>query len=300
MKTENREASFLLTKKEKRGIVFLLILLMLLYQMPDIVYKYFPPSASLRIQLLKDTSFNQSKDTNNKSIFFQVGSDSFISESSANSGFFTFNPNTIDEESWLRLGVNAKTVKTIKNYLSKGGSFKRAEDIKKIWGMPDWLADQLIPFVSINNSKSPGNDKRQPAHWVQKKQIELNASDQQQLESLSGIGPTFSKRIISYRNLLGGFYNIVQLREVWGISDSLFNGLLKFLIVDPGKLKKINLNTATITEFQKHPYLKYRIARALIDFRNQHGLYKSLEDIQKIILIDEQTYKKIIHYLVVE
>ena len=300
MKTENRDALFLLSKKEKRGIFFLLILLMLLYQIPDIIYKYFPPSASLRIQLLNDTSFTEHFDTNNPSNSFQRITDSFTSENSDNSGLFTFNPNTIDEESWLRLGVNAKTVKTIKNYLSKGGSFKRAEDIKKIWGMPEGLANQLIPFVSINDSKSQDDNKRQPPHWVQKKQIELNASDVEQLESLPGIGPTFSKRIISYRNLLGGFYTLQQLKEVWGISDSLFNGVLKFLIVDPGKSKKINLNTATITEFQKHPYFKYRIARALIDFRNQHGLYKRLEDIQKIILIDEQTYKKIIHYLVVE
>lgn len=300
MKTEKTEAFLLLSKKEKRGIILLLIFLILLSYIPDIFYKVFPPSATLRFQVLTDTSMSNQNDSNKAAALFQSPSDSFASASANKSELFIFNPNTIDEESWLKLGVNIKIAKTIKNYLSKGGSFKRAEDIKKIWGMPERLADQLIPFICINDYKSQYSEKREPVIWTQKKQTELNVSDENRLEALPGIGPAFSKRIIGYRNLLGGFYNLQQLKEVWGMKDSLYNVLLKYVIVDPIKVKKYNLNTVSIKELQQHPYFKFSIAKALIDFRNQHGLYKSLEDIQKIILIDEQTYKKIIHYLVVE
>jgi len=212
---------------------------------------------------------------------------------------FHFNPNVITEREWTKLGVSEKTAKSIKKYLSKGGQFRKPEDIKKIWGISEWLSNKLIPFVDIPEKKTnyekefPKKDERSVSV------ININKADSTAWESLPGIGPTLARRIILYREKLGGFFEMSQLMEVWGLQDSVLQKSKNRLILD-GEIKKIDINLASFEALKTHPYIGYKSANAIINYRNQHGNFNRLEDIQKIIQIDEKSYNRFQRYLTIK
>ena len=100
---------------------------------------------------------------------------------------------------------------------------------------------------------------------------DLNAVDSAGLVSLPGIGPAFARRIIRYRERLGGYSDIAQLTEIEGLPDSLIKW---FIITDTVALRKISVNASTLSELQRHPYIDFYQARAIVEYRNERGNIK--------------------------
>lgn len=220
-----------------------------------------------------------------------------------NPALFYFDPNTLDADGWKKLGVREKTIEGIQKYISKGGRFRKPEDIRKIWGLPTVTVERLLPYVKIAREKVQDNDVRigsekQERYFKAKQEpIDINLADSATFESLPGIGPALSRRIISFRSRLGGFHSTGQVAETFGLPDSTFQKIQSRLVLHSGNIKKISLNTATLDELKQHPYIRYAIANAIIAYRNQHGPFRSPEDLKKIILIDDSIYLKILPYI---
>jgi len=130
--------------------------------------------------------------------------------------------------------------------------------------------------------------------------VEINAADTLAFESLPNVGEVFSKRIWKYRNLLGGFCSTNQLMEVYGMDSIRFQTIRPFLVVDTTKIKTININTCTKKELYSHPYISYKLASVIINYKHQHGVYKTLSDLTKIHLIDSLKFRKIAPYLTID
>lgn len=215
---------------------------------------------------------------------------------------FYFDPNNLDAAGWVKLGIREKTAVTIQKYVSKGGRFRKPEDIGKIWGLRKADVEKLVPYVRIQEEKTAFSDKAQPyakKKFEQKKDIrvDVNLADTSIFIALPGIGPGFAKRIINFRNRLGGFYSIEQVSETYGMPDSTFQKIKPHLFVKPGNIKKININTATTEELKSHPYIRYNLANVIVNFRKQHGNFASVDDIKKIMILDDETYIKLQPYL---
>jgi competence protein ComEA len=216
---------------------------------------------------------------------------------------FYFDPNTLDEAGWQRLGVRDKTIATIKNYTSKGGKFRKPEDIDKIWGLNDDEVKRLLPFVKIEDTKMVIPDRTpvdKPVAEVKKyipSVIDINTADTSALIALPGIGSKLSQRIIMFRDKLGGFYKIEQVAETFGLPDSTFQKIKTRLVLINSSVRQININTATVEELKSHPYLRYAIANAIIQYRNQHGNFSSPDDLKKVVAVTEEVFAKVFPYL---
>jgi competence ComEA-like helix-hairpin-helix protein len=101
---------------------------------------------------------------------------------------------------------------------------------------------------------------------------------------------------VNFRDKLGGFYSVDQVRETYGLPDSTFQKIKTSMQLG-GSVKKLNINTATKDELKTHPYIKWNLANAIVEYRNQHGGFKSLDDLKNIAIIDEATFERIAHYL---
>jgi competence ComEA-like helix-hairpin-helix protein len=130
--------------------------------------------------------------------------------------------------------------------------------------------------------------------------IELNSADTTDLKTLKGVGSYYAKNIVKYRNQLGGFYEVNQLLEVYGIEQELILNNKDFLMVDSSLVRKININETTAGELKKHPYIHWRIANSIVLYRANHGKYKSVQNIQNSDLVNDELYRKIVRYLTVE
>ncbi|MCQ2298286.1 MAG: helix-hairpin-helix domain-containing protein [Bacteroidales bacterium] len=127
--------------------------------------------------------------------------------------------------------------------------------------------------------------------------VELNAADTADLKELRGIGSSFARRIIKYRNLLGGYQSREQLKEVYGMTDTLYSLIAPHIRVDAQQCEKIHLNTVSLDSLKRHPYLDYYQAKSIIRRRDADGDYTSVEQLQELPLIDQETYNKIKNYL---
>jgi len=127
--------------------------------------------------------------------------------------------------------------------------------------------------------------------------IELNAADSAQLTEVRGIGGSFAIRIIRYRNRIGGFYNKEQLKEVYELDSAKYAEIEGQLTVDPSQVIKVNINTISFASLRQSPYLSYKQASAIIEYRTQHGNYSSIEDVGNVAIIMPETLHKIEPYL---
>jgi len=128
--------------------------------------------------------------------------------------------------------------------------------------------------------------------------IEINSSDTLQLIKIPGIGTSFAKRITSYRNLLGGYYRLEQLQEVYGMYVELYEKITPYLQMDTGKITPIPVNTASLDKLKSHPYINFYQAKAIVEMRKKKG---KLENIHELYLLEEFTaedLERIKHYLV--
>ena len=217
---------------------------------------------------------------------------------------FYFDPNTATTEEWKRLGIRDKTIATIQNYLSKGGKFYKKEDIGKIWGLHKDVVDRLMPYVQIKLIKPAYDAVERSSEKKDFKKtvslVDINMGDTTAFIALPGIGSKLSMRIINFRDKLGGFYKVEQIGETFGLPDSTFQKIKNYLAINDTEIRRININTASIDAMKSHPYIRYPIANAIFQYRTQHGNFKTVSDIMKIMTVTEDAFSKMAPYLTVE
>ena len=224
-----------------------------------------------------------------------------------NPSLFNFDPNTLDVDGWIKLGVKEKTASGIQNYLSKGGKFREPADIRKIWGIPPALQEKLIPFVQIE--RTAASTRAIPTKETYKERekasprymdVDINNGDSVAYIALPGIGVKLAARIINFRNRLGGFYSATQIAETFGLPDSTFQKIKPYLKESTAAVKQINLNMATENELKIHPYIRWQLAKLIVQYRSQHGNFTATGDIKKIMIITEELYQKMLPYIKVD
>jgi DNA uptake protein ComE-like DNA-binding protein len=161
----------------------------------------------------------------------------------------------------------------------------------------------LESFLPLNDSihtRGYGYGARQSFRQnlpLKKRQVlELNTCDSAALEGLPGIGPVLARRIIKYRNLLGGFASAGQLREVYGLSDSTFNIISKRVKADSLLVVKIDLNSTDYKRLIRLPYLEKYDVSAILKFRELKGRIMSLDELikNKILTLDKADRKSVV------
>jgi DNA uptake protein ComE-like DNA-binding protein len=127
--------------------------------------------------------------------------------------------------------------------------------------------------------------------------VNINQADSGGFERLPGIGPILARRIVRYRSLLGGFYDPAQLKEVYGISDSLYIRISRNIWTDSIVIRKLNLNVATEFELARHPYIGKSAARGIIQYRSRVHSIRMLEELSENGLVTSEALSKLEKYL---
>jgi len=218
-----------------------------------------------------------------------------------------FDPNAASEKELEGLGIPAFMAKRIEKFRSKGGRFRRKEDLLKIYDFPQNLYARLERYIKIpaeyTSMQTARNSFPNPQyHAVQEARhsyqaFDINQCDTTALIRLKGIGGKLAQRIIKFRDGLGGFYSTDQFNEVYGLDSLALSELKRYASVG-SPVKKININTATADEFGRHPYLRNRKqVQVLINYRAQHGSFHSLEELRNVKVLDDATIQKTVPYL---
>ena len=231
--------------------------------------------------------------------------------------FFYFDPNRTTDEDWKRLGMNERQIRNIRNYQASGGNFKRKEDLQKLYTIPAAQYRLLEPYIRFSGNETAvkpvvSRSNTNPIDAAEPKisattsrnetrlHIELNTADSSALTQLSGIGPVLAARTVRYRNLIGGFIDVAQLGEVYGINPELVERLTPQLSADTSQIKRIPVNTATLRELSAHPYLSEQQARGILNYRRLQNHIHNTDELVRNNILQREDAEKIKPYLTFE
>jgi competence protein ComEA len=295
---------FEFSRREFNGLMVLLILLAGVSVFPMVYRALRPqelPTAEEQLAVLKFAMANQPeayKKTEPR-IFSAKGY-----PEKRKSVLFYFDPNVIDINDWQKLGLSEKQAQAILNYRSKGGVFRKKADLQKMYTISSPLYKVLEPYVQIAGTEFSTSQKVQAITAApvpipkELKLIELNGADTLELDQIKGIGMVFARRIVAYRERIGGFHKKEQLMEVFGLDSLKYNEVKNQVSIDQDKLKKININTAELADFKNHPYIRYKQVNALIQYRKQHGNYSNIADLNKVAILTPEIIGRLAPYLI--
>lgn len=201
---------------------------------------------------------------------------------------FPFDPNTADSTELLRLGLSPWQVRSIYKYRARGGRYHRPEDFSKLYGLTKGDYDRLYPYIRIADKYRLMSDLYPqgvpPADTVAVRprrekfeegvQVDLNAADTATLRKVPGIGPYYARRIVGYRERLGGFVSVAQLSEVEGLPDDIGRW---FTVTSGGVTRPLYVNRMSVDALRRHPYLDFYQSRVIVEHRRKYGPIRQLQ-----------------------
>jgi competence ComEA-like helix-hairpin-helix protein len=208
-----------------------------------------------------------------------------------------FDPNTIDKAGLLAFGLSQKTADSWLRFREKGGKFRKAADIRKLYALRTADADRLLPYVRLEQPKvaeeEPGAE-RSPKPITR---IDLNSADSLSLLTVPGIGSGFASRILSARQRWGGWFELPQLLQVYGVDSGRLAAWEPYISLRAERVTKLAINTADLTQLGRHPLLGFTKAKRIIAYREQHGPFRGLNDLSGVYGMDSLSLQLIAPYL---
>lgn len=239
-----------------------------------------------------------------------------------------FDPNALDQQGWMAWGLSERQAASVLRFKDSRGGFRSKEEVARVYAIPPAVLERMEPYIALpeqspQRERKAGHGKPMPYRtartavdtgrieqrppWPERmteprRPVEINTADSTELVRLRGIGPSFARAIIRYRSALGGFLSLDQLAEVYILSDKpdAVERIRTQLVLDTLMVERIAINTCSEEELAHHPYASWKMAKALLAYRANHGPFRTVADIRGCHLIDEDTFRKLAPYLSVE
>ncbi len=231
---------------------------------------------------------------------------------------YPFNPNFITDFKGYTLGMSPEEIDRLLEYRAKNKFVNSSREFQEITLVSDSLLKIISPYfkfpewadkgrrLAVGNKRNTVNRKSVgetisslPGSGRTSGEIlDLNTASAEQLTSINGIGEKLSERIVKFRDALGGFLTEDQLYDVYGLDPKVSERTLKkFRVLQPPRIKKINLNTASAEELSKLVYIRYDLARKIVDEREKVGSFKSFDELAEIADFPSEKIERIRLYL---
>ena len=238
-----------------------------------------------------------------------------------------FDPNTADSSTLVHLGLKPWQASNMLKYRAKNGRYRQAEDLKKLYGMTDSLYQTLLPYIQIDtlsirlfrdslyraqrpqvspihaDSDTLAQDTM-PRYISPKRDTVLNlrTADTTELKLIRGIGAYRAQQIVRYREQLGGFASVEQLREVKALqpllADSLTaDSLFMHFVLDSVITNPLRINSTRPESLQRHPYLSFEQAKAIYELRRRKIRLKSIDQLRDLDCLTEADLLRLQPYL---
>lgn len=282
------------SKSTKRGIFLFTGLLVLIFVAPDLI-QHFRPKSEISIEqwslaekevtekLNRETAFNYRK---------------FDQKNRYSKPASMFDPNEYTLEQWMALGLSEKQSGVVLKFTSR--KIYSNEELKRIFVISDELYT-LIKDSTFYPERTKNLDKYTEYKLEQKLvKININRAELDDVLQAAEISAFDAKQLIRARDNFGGFYSLSQLNEVWQATPEKIAVWEKYIQIDPQNIRTIDVNTASTKELSLHPYISWNLANSLVKLRTQNGPYQEVREIKKSVLMTDELFEKLKHYLIVK
>ena len=292
------KSHFVFNRSQRSGILFLVLLMTILmhvnyfydFSSPDIIDIYSPEMKGLQKE---------------------IDSLRLVEIETRKPKRYPFNPNYMTDFKAYTLGLSPQEFDRLKDFRTKNEWVNSVADFKRVTKVSDVVLAEISPLFKfpewVNQPKSRSNGFKQDGRHKGftelpfNKKTDLNLATLSQLEKVSGIGKALSKRIIDYREKLGGFSADVQLYGVWGLHQDVVKRTLHvFTVKTPKTVRPINLHKASASDIATIPGVSFDLAKEIWEFVVLRGRIESVSELEKIEGLSEAKLKLIQLYLSIE
>lgn len=292
------KSHFVFNRSQRSGILFLVLLMTILmhinyfydFSSPDIMDIYSPEMKGLQKE---------------------IDSLRLVEIETRKPKRYPFNPNYMTDFKAYTLGLSPQEFDRLKDFRTKNQWVNSVADFKRVTKVSDVVLAEISPLFKfpewVNQPKSRSNGFKQDGRHKGftelpfNKKTDLNLATLSQLEKVSGIGKALSKRIIDYREKLGGFSADVQLYGVWGLHQDVVKRTLHvFTVKTPKTVRPINLHKASASDIATIPGVSFDLAKEIWEFVVLRGRIESVSELEKIEGLSEAKLKLIQLYLSIE
>ncbi len=217
--------------------------------------------------------------------------------------FHSFNPNYLTDFRGFMLGMSTEEIDRLLSFREKGKFLHSAKEFQRVTGVSDSLLSVISPGFRFPDFEKRRKDHRPKLSTAETKgaKLDLNLASTEELREVRGVGPVLSKRVVSYREHLGGYTYERQLFEVYNLPEETGKRILqRFEIREKPTIKKVNLNQASFGEVLALPYLDYDLTRRIMNFRNREKVITDLSELKKIDSFPLEKFDLIALYLLAE
>lgn len=222
---------------------------------------------------------------------------------------FYFDPNLADSTQFLRLGLRPYIVRNIYKYRAKGGVFRKPDDFAKLYGLDSELFERIRPYIRIGGKVAKEDSLRRENErlWAERRDsvsrlkqekyeagvvLDLNTTDTTELKKIPGIGSNYASKIIRYRDQLGGYVSVNQLKEI-GIPEECF----LWLKTSHEAINRLQLNKSSFSQLNRHPYLNFYQTKAICEHRRKYGPIKDIVQLRLYTVFTQNDLQRIQPYL---
>ena len=222
---------------------------------------------------------------------------------------FPFNPNTADSATLIKVGLQSWQVKNLLAYRRAGGRWKDADDFKRLYGLSEEEFQRLRPYIQIpppvkdvyftekDRVRQDSLRQLRPEKFAELTVLDLNTVDTLTLRKIPGIGVGYSRTIVSYRQRLGGFVSVAQLKDIEGLPDRIEEW---FTIDENAEVNRISINKSDFKTLVRHPYLSYEQVKVITTHIRKYGQLRSWKDLQLYSEFTPQDFERLTPYFVFE
>tara|TARA_B100000497_G_scaffold28257_1_gene33199 strand:+ start:34618 stop:35493 length:876 start_codon:yes stop_codon:yes gene_type:complete len=219
---------------------------------------------------------------------------------------FPFNPNFLSDFKGYVLGMSTEEIDRLLAFRKENKWINSVKDFKKVTKVSDSLLNKISPYFKfpdwISNSKPKKNYlKKGFKEKTFQQKVDLNITTQEQLEKVNGIGKVKSKKIIDYRNKLGGFSDDIQIYQLYGLDYQLINKVLnEFTVKTPKEIIKMNFNSISASDIATIPGISFDLAKRIWEYRILNEQIESFSQLQNIEGLTKRKLQGIQLYLKIE
>ncbi|MCF8321126.1 MAG: helix-hairpin-helix domain-containing protein [Flavobacterium sp.] len=265
--------SYFQYSKSQRSGIFLLVLLCVICQF---AFFYLGPT----IENSKDSEKQKWISLQSKVDSLKVEKQNYVPK------IYPFNPNFITDYKGSKLGMSVAEIDRLLNFRKTNQYVNSALEFQKVTQVSDSLLSAISPYFKFPDwvNKRKANNYKPFEKKTEKIVLkDINIATKEDLIKVYGIGPALSDRILKQKGILGGFVSLKQMDDIWGLSPEVIENLNKYFIVTAlPRIKKIDINNASIKELMLFPYFKYALAKSIVTYRSMNGDFKNSEDLTKI------------------
>ncbi|WP_299123642.1 helix-hairpin-helix domain-containing protein [uncultured Tenacibaculum sp.] len=299
---KNIKSHFWYNKRQRNGIFFLIILIVVLQS----IYLFVDFSSS-----------NIINDDTEELLVFKNKIDSLkrVAIEKRKFKLYPFNPNYITDYKGYQLGMSIEEIGRLHAYRGLNRYVNSKKEFQKVTEVSDSLLNKIAPYFKfpdwVINRNKRGKEKK--ALFVNRSKIEsniienkvklvstndINKATKKDFETVNGVGEIIAERILKYRKKIQGYTYKEQLNEVWGLDKEIINDILsKFKIDRKPTIEKINVNTATFKEVLKNPYIDYDLCKKIFEYRDEVAELQDISELKNIDGFPVEKYERIVLYL---